>query len=146
MRGALTDAGLQAMPSLADERRRLKDEEAKKAREARKQPPGDAALEQEARNGTCQANSRAAKLEADEIRLRLKELDGISRNKPKPSVSGGDGVGGRVCEDDGGGDDVAAPRVVERSSEKEDQQTTSGDLSHSASSVRALVCANACAR
>jgi hypothetical protein len=101
------------MPSLADERRRLKDEAAKKAREEGKQPSRVAVSEQEESNVTCQANSRAAQLEADEIRLRLKELDGMRRNKPKASVSVVDGAGrGDTCEDGSGVDDVAAPRGV----------------------------------
>jgi hypothetical protein len=101
------------MPSLADERRRLKDEAAKKAREEGKQPSRVAVSEQEESNATCQANSRAAKLEADEIRLRLKELDGMRRNKPKTSVSVVDGAGrGDTCEDGSVVDDVAAPLGV----------------------------------
>jgi hypothetical protein len=98
------------MPSLADERRRLKDEAeaAKKAREEGKQPSRVPES-----NSTCQANSRAAKLEADEIRFRLKELDAMRRNKPKSSVSVVDGAGrGDSCEEGSGVDDVTAPRVV----------------------------------
>jgi hypothetical protein len=103
------------MPSLADERRRLKDEAeaAKKAREEGKQPSRVPVSEQEESKSTCQANSRAAKLEADEIRFRLKELDAMRRNKPKSSVSVVDGAGrGDSCEEGSGVDDVTAPRVV----------------------------------